>query len=326
MNPRWSSHRADFVFRFCVKLASFPAVQGSGHNHGESVRRGANGCRAPPDRHIAPTRCLHGFRVSLVGVGRCIFYTIVCKRFDRRRSCRLRSAERERFNLLYAVFFNSPKIDKLHARNKLPIVVGGTNYYIEALLWKILVTDPEDATPRFRPGVADNNEHESSSQELHDKLKLLDPDMARRLHPHNKRKILRWSIDRVAESRFFLSWSSFAWMSFDFHVLVTRYSSRNFTFWRFKRKMSCETRLRFIWAVSILVVRFFPSKYRSLEVLRHVGRKHSDILKEQQSSKGGSSSGGPMRYENATVLWLQCDQVKLDWQFRSAPATKPCRD
>jgi tRNA A37 N6-isopentenylltransferase MiaA len=32
-----------------------------------------------------------------------------------------------------------PQIDNILSRNKLPIVVGGTNYYIEALLWKFLV-------------------------------------------------------------------------------------------------------------------------------------------------------------------------------------------
>uniref|UniRef100_A0A8B9ZCA5 tRNA isopentenyltransferase 1 n=1 Tax=Anas platyrhynchos TaxID=8839 RepID=A0A8B9ZCA5_ANAPL len=28
----------------------------------------------------------------------------------------------------------------IFARDKIPIVVGGTNYYIEALLWKVLVS------------------------------------------------------------------------------------------------------------------------------------------------------------------------------------------
>ena len=30
-------------------------------------------------------------------------------------------------------------IDDMHSKNKLPIVVGGTNYYIESLLWKVLI-------------------------------------------------------------------------------------------------------------------------------------------------------------------------------------------
>lgn len=27
----------------------------------------------------------------------------------------------------------------MHGRNKLPVIVGGTNYYIESLLWKVLL-------------------------------------------------------------------------------------------------------------------------------------------------------------------------------------------
>ncbi|KRT85541.1 hypothetical protein AMK59_2458 [Oryctes borbonicus] len=81
-------------------------------------------------------------------------------------------------------------INDLHMKNKIPIVVGGTNYYIESLLWKILVEDP--GNPRISvPGISPNNEHELSSEELHKRLQQLDPNMAKRLHPNNKRKILR---------------------------------------------------------------------------------------------------------------------------------------
>lgn len=49
--------------------------------------------------------------------------------------------------------------------------------------------------------------------------------------------------------------------------------------------------------------------YRALEVLRLKGRKLSDILTEQQKSEGGSSLGGGLRFSNAVVLWVQCEQV-----------------
>jgi hypothetical protein len=34
-----------------------------------------------------------------------------------------------------------PIVDDLLSRNVLPIICGGTNYYIESLLWKILVEE-----------------------------------------------------------------------------------------------------------------------------------------------------------------------------------------
>lgn len=82
----------------------------------------------------------------------------------------------------------------------MPIVVGGTNYYIESLLWKVLVDEPgskpgdkplEDCDPiKKKPRLEEDEE--LSSAELHKKLTELDPEMAKRLHPNNKRKILRY--------------------------------------------------------------------------------------------------------------------------------------
>ncbi|XP_017489167.1 PREDICTED: tRNA dimethylallyltransferase, mitochondrial-like [Rhagoletis zephyria] len=108
-------------------------------------------------------------------------------------------------------------IENLLAQSKCPIVVGGTNYYIESLLWDILVS-PKDASeldsidyksaastaatteaedvnvsenakdPLFMP-VAEMNA--MSSELLHNHLRKIDPDSANRIHPNNKRKIMR---------------------------------------------------------------------------------------------------------------------------------------
>lgn len=72
----------------------------------------------------------------------------------------------------------------------MPIIVGGTNYYIESLLWKILIEDPSSEKVVSRD-LSDYTEHTLPSCELHKKLQILDPEMAEKLHPNNKRKILR---------------------------------------------------------------------------------------------------------------------------------------
>ncbi|XP_026558613.1 tRNA dimethylallyltransferase [Pseudonaja textilis] len=83
-------------------------------------------------------------------------------------------------------------IDEILASQKVPIVVGGTNYYIESLLWNILFDTkaesrgPAVVTEEWKAGL-ENLE----SEELHHRLSLVDPNMATRLHPHNKRKIIR---------------------------------------------------------------------------------------------------------------------------------------
>lgn len=42
-------------------------------------------------------------------------------------------------DIKYCDVFLNVHIEDIFARDKIPIVVGGTNYYIESLLWKVLV-------------------------------------------------------------------------------------------------------------------------------------------------------------------------------------------
>ncbi|XP_070620961.1 tRNA dimethylallyltransferase isoform X2 [Erythrolamprus reginae] len=82
-------------------------------------------------------------------------------------------------------------IDEILASQKVPIVVGGTNYYVESLLWKVLFDTKGEAggpvvAEEWKAGL-----ERLESEELHRRLRLVDPNMAARLHPHNKRKIIR---------------------------------------------------------------------------------------------------------------------------------------
>ncbi|XP_012230543.1 tRNA dimethylallyltransferase isoform X1 [Linepithema humile] len=169
-----------------------------------------------------------------------------------------------------------PIIDKLLARRKLPIVVGGTNYYIESLLWEILIDYPKDPPVQAdssapienrrsdgRYNVRDirqNDDDDSddddgaapvkklkfdarlcdeSNEVLHRRLMEVDPAMARKLHPNNRRKVIR-----------------------------------------------------------------------SLEVFHQFGKTHSELL-EAQRAAGGCGLGGPLRYPNTIILWLRCNNKVL---------------
>nr|XP_005302158.2 tRNA dimethylallyltransferase isoform X2 [Chrysemys picta bellii] len=83
-------------------------------------------------------------------------------------------------------------IEDIFARETIPIVVGGTNYYIESLLWKVLVDTKEKTSPS--PGRAADQRVELEQldgHELHCRLSQVDPEMAAKLHPHDKRKTAR---------------------------------------------------------------------------------------------------------------------------------------
>uniref|UniRef100_A0A672GUJ6 tRNA dimethylallyltransferase n=1 Tax=Salarias fasciatus TaxID=181472 RepID=A0A672GUJ6_SALFA len=87
-------------------------------------------------------------------------------------------------------------------RNKalLPIIVGGTNYYIESLLWRVLVDTQVRKSVFFQQEneQPDNGDQHSKLEleklggaELHKRLEKVDPAMAAMLHPNDKRKLAR---------------------------------------------------------------------------------------------------------------------------------------
>ncbi|PWA03272.1 hypothetical protein BB558_000595 [Smittium angustum] len=105
------------------------------------------------------------------------------------------------------------KIEELTAKNKNPILVGGTNYYVQSILFnKSLVTkSSRNGSENIKKTENDtylnkntcdeesdsefiiNNKKisEYSNQELIDQLYLVDPEMSRRWHPNNRRKVIR---------------------------------------------------------------------------------------------------------------------------------------
>lgn len=119
-----------------------------------------------------------------------------------------------------------PDIEDMQSRNKLPIVVGGTNYYIESLLWKVLLdTGVSSRTCKSAKQNVDCGEFECwkriwqqegadsadgaegapdrkseleklDGAELHKRLAEVDPEMASMLHPNDRRKLARYSSAR----------------------------------------------------------------------------------------------------------------------------------
>ncbi|KAI2643616.1 tRNA isopentenyltransferase [Xylaria nigripes] len=88
-------------------------------------------------------------------------------------------------------------IEEIRGRGKLPIVVGGTHYYVHALLFDGSLisaneTGPEDI--RFR-SQAENQSHfpilDEATHVILGKLREVDPAMAERWHPDDRRKIRR---------------------------------------------------------------------------------------------------------------------------------------
>ncbi|GAW19328.1 hypothetical protein ANO14919_088140 [Xylariales sp. No.14919] len=88
-------------------------------------------------------------------------------------------------------------IQEIRDRGKLPIVVGGTHYYVHALLFDGSLigsneTEPEEI--RFRSQEETKSQFPILDEPTHvilDRLREVDPAMAERWHPDDRRKIKR---------------------------------------------------------------------------------------------------------------------------------------
>jgi len=73
--------------------------------------------------------------------------------------------------------------------DRIPVVTGGTGFYIQALLYDIDFTDtvPDDAYRRQLYGMA----AAEGNAKLHDRLAEIDLESASAIHPNNVRKVVR---------------------------------------------------------------------------------------------------------------------------------------
>ena len=80
-------------------------------------------------------------------------------------------------------------LDEIYAKNKIPIVVGGTGFYIQALLYDIDFTENEGDT-EYRKELEQLAMKEGSGA-LHDMLRKVDPESADAIHANNVKRVIR---------------------------------------------------------------------------------------------------------------------------------------
>ncbi len=80
-------------------------------------------------------------------------------------------------------------MEKIYAAGHIPIIVGGTGFYIQALLYDIDFTE-NDGDTAFRTEMeAYANEH--GAEALHEKLREIDPVSADTIHANNIKRVIR---------------------------------------------------------------------------------------------------------------------------------------
>ena len=80
-------------------------------------------------------------------------------------------------------------LNKIYANGKIPIVVGGTGFYIQALLYDIDFTESNEDT-NYRKEL-ENLAKEYGAEHLHQMLRKIDTESADSIHANNVKRVIR---------------------------------------------------------------------------------------------------------------------------------------
>lgn len=180
-------------------------------------------------------------------------------------------------------------INSLHKRNLLPIIVGGTNYYIESLLWKGFILGPTLESAKRDFENPDSLDGRQSDTLIDSEAKLLGKQAAETLHaPEDLEDIEKFFSKPIYNAGF---------ANVDSQKL-----------WQILEKVDPKSAHIFHPHDKRRII-------RSLQVFQERKRNYSDLLEGiNKSDRSGEkiSLGGPLRYEETLVIWLQCDNDLLD--------------
>ena len=80
-------------------------------------------------------------------------------------------------------------MEEIYGRGRIPILVGGTGFYIQAVLYDMDFTE-NDGDPAYRKAL-ETLAQEQGAETLHARLKEVDPKSAEEIHAHNVKRVIR---------------------------------------------------------------------------------------------------------------------------------------
>ena len=95
----------------------------------------------------------------------------------------------EEFNVVVFQKLAREAMEKIYANGHIPIIAGGTGFYIQAILNEIAFTETE-TDDSYRKQL-EQLAQEYGAQWLHDQLKEVDPQAAVDIHPNNVKRVIR---------------------------------------------------------------------------------------------------------------------------------------
>lgn len=95
----------------------------------------------------------------------------------------------EDFNVVKFQSMAKKAMEEIYSRGHIPIVAGGTGFYIQALLYDIDFTETDESTEIRRD--LEQTAREKGPRALHELLREVDPESADAIHENNVKRVIR---------------------------------------------------------------------------------------------------------------------------------------
>ena len=95
----------------------------------------------------------------------------------------------EEFNIVVFQQMAKAALEEIYANNQIPIIAGGTGFYIQSLLYDIDFSN-QDCTSEFRQKLEEIAK-EQGNEVLHERLREVDPVSADKIHANNVKRVIR---------------------------------------------------------------------------------------------------------------------------------------
>ena len=96
----------------------------------------------------------------------------------------------EEFNVVVFKRLALKYMDEIYKKGKIPLIVGGTGFYIQALLYDIDFTENDDDGGIVRAEL-EEIARLNGGEYLHTELAKVDKESAEEIHPNNVKKVIR---------------------------------------------------------------------------------------------------------------------------------------
>lgn len=96
---------------------------------------------------------------------------------------------KDEFNIVKFKEYAKKAMAEIYEKNKIPIIVGGTGFYIQSILYDIEFEDSKEDTG-YRDKLEDLAQ-EKGRLYVHTKLAQVDPESGEKIHPNNLKKVIR---------------------------------------------------------------------------------------------------------------------------------------